>query len=144
MKAAAVELQRTFAQLEWITPTPAHFMHVTIGHGGGDSFAGIGPFEIAYRRVNCFNEAVVVEVAGDGPRRLAERHGVPGRLFLPHLTVGYVRSANAPDRLREILPPLRNLNLGVQRVEEVVLCRVPAARTTILEPWTVVKSVQLN
>jgi 2'-5' RNA ligase len=136
-------LQNEFAHLEAIAPTPAHFLHVTIGHDGASPFAGIEPFEIVYRGVNCFNEAVVVEVDGDGPRRLAGRVRSLD-LFLPHLTVGYVREPLPAEEVRGALLPVRNLELGTQVVEEVLLCRVPASRATFLRPWTVVQRVRLR
>lgn len=121
---------------------PPHFLHITIGHGSGGSFDGVEPFEISFRRVTCFSEAVVVEVEGEGPRRLAERLG-EADLFLPHLSVGYVREPGPPEEVRRTLVPLREVELGTQQVEEVLLCRVPASRTTILQPWTVVEQVRL-
>ena len=143
MKAAAAELQRAFAHLDWIERVPPHFLHITIGHESGGSLDGVEPFEIAFQRVTGFNEAVVVEVDGDGPRRLAERLR-KADLFLPHLTLGYVRRPGPPAELRTALVPLRDTELGTQRVEEVLLCRVPASRTTILRPWTVIERLRLQ
>jgi 2'-5' RNA ligase len=143
VKTAAARLQLAFAHLAWIERVPPHFLHVTVGHEVGGSFDGIEPFEISFGRVTCFNEAVVVEVAGDGPRRLAERLGEVD-LFLPHLTVGYVRDPGPSDDVRTALVPLREVELGTQQVEEVLLCHVPASRTTILRPWAVIERVHLQ
>jgi 2'-5' RNA ligase len=141
VKAAAAEIQRAFAQLGWIEPTPPHFLlHVTIGHGTGADPPVRAPFEVAYRRVNCFHEAVIVEVESAGEvERLQQR--TPS---LPHLTIGYVREPGPPGELREALEPLRDADLGRQRVEELVLCRVPASRWTFLQPWTVLRRLQLE
>jgi 2'-5' RNA ligase len=143
VKAAAQGIQRAFAHLDWLEPAPPHFLHVTIGHDGPASFAGIEPFEIAFRRVNCFAEAVVVEVEGGGPRHLAERIR-DTEYFLPHLSLAYVRRGHSPDELRETLQGLRDMELGQQRVDEAILCRVPIARATILQPWTVLGREQLR
>ena len=123
----AAGVQQAFAHLEWIDPTPFHFLHVTLKEPLLDT-----AFEAAFRGVNCFHEAVVVEV---------EAPALPG---LPHLTVGYVREPMPPGELRKALLPLRHFDLGAQTVEEVLLCRVPAARTTFLRPWRVVEAVPLR
>ncbi len=143
VKAAAVAAQRAFAHLDWIVPTPSHFMHVTLGLGdaGGDA-AGVPQFEMGYGGINCFHEAVIAEVAGEGPRELAEALGHDGPLA--HLTLGYVREPTPPNALREALSEIRAAELGTQRVEEVLLCRVPASRTTVLQPWTVLERVPLT
>jgi hypothetical protein len=83
------DVQRAFAELDWITPVPAHFLHTWIAgvafaarrptRDGIDlaveraerALAGTDSFEVRYRRVNCFHSAVVVEVEDGGPRALA-------------------------------------------------------------------------
>jgi hypothetical protein len=83
------DAQRAFAELDWVTPVPDHFLHTWIG---GVAFAarrptrdeiavaverarrawvGVESFEVSYRRINCFHSAVVAEVEGEGPRALA-------------------------------------------------------------------------
>jgi hypothetical protein len=66
---------------------------------------------------------------------------VPLDTFLPHLTLGAFNASGDPEPLRQTLVPLRETELGEQRVNEAVLCVVPASRTTILDPWKVVGSV---
>ena len=127
IRRAAAGVQQAFAPLDWIDPTPFHFLHVTLKEPLPDT-----AFEATFRGVNCFHEAVVVEV---------EAPALPG---LPHLTVGYVRASRPADELRKAPLPLRGLELGAQTVEEVLLCRVPAARTTFLRPWRVVEAVPLR
>lgn len=123
------------------------------------AWAGIDSFEVSYRRINCFHSAVVVEVGGEGPRALAAAlvqsrywHDLPleGALkgvrletFLSHVTIGVVNRPTDPAPLREALVPLRDVELGRQRIAEVTLCVIPASRPTILDPWEVVGSVSL-
>ena len=109
----------------------------------GQISGGSRPFEIDYRRLNCFHEAVVVEVHGEGPHRLVERHG-DAESFLPHLTLGYVREPGPADELRSALLPLRDARLGMQLVDEVLVCSIPAGRSTLLRPWTVAERVPLR
>lgn len=126
------------------------------------SWKGACDFDVTYHRINCFHTAVVVEVEGEGPRLLAEKLieddywesiQIEGALplprvrletYLPHLSIGYVKVANDPGVLREALIPLRESQLGRQRVGEANLCLMPASRTTILSPWEVVASFWLE
>ncbi len=153
--ARALELQRAFAHLDWITPLPAHFLHVSVAFPGGtaaeeelargrDACVGVAPFEVDLRRVGCFHDAVIVEVHGDGPRELAARLDEDRDLstYLPHLTLGFFNDAHDPAPLREALVPLRDVDLGRRRFDAVTLCVVPASRTTILTPWRVAGRVE--
>jgi 2'-5' RNA ligase len=119
-------------------------------------------FDVTYPRINCFHPAVVAEVEGKGPRLLAEGliedgywetidiegaqplSGQRLETYLPHVSIGYVEGANDPEPLRDALIPLRESNLGSQRVSEASLCLMPASRTTLLSPWEVVGSVSLG
>ncbi len=117
-------------------------------------------FEVTYRRINCFHTAVVVEVEGDGPRLLVERlvedhywgnleiegalREVSPETYLAHLTIGTVKGGYDPAPLREALIPLRDVEVGAQRVSEATLCLIPASRGTLLSPWAVVGSVPLG
>jgi 2'-5' RNA ligase len=143
VKAAAAALQRSFAHLDWIVPTPPHFLHVTVGHDGNGEPTAVEPFDLTFGPVNCFHEAVIAEVAGEGYGALAAGlvHEGP---HLPHLTIGYVREPGPPAPLREALLPCRDADLGSQRVDEVQLVRVPASRTTVLRPWTVLRRLALR
>jgi 2'-5' RNA ligase len=123
VRAAVAEVQAAFAHLPWIVPTPASFLHVTVHEP-----LPTPPFEAVYRRVNCFHEAVIVEV---------ESEALGG--FLPHLTVGYVREPGPASDLRAAVAPLRDLDVGRQIVRELKKVRAPASRTTVLQPWTVMQ-----
>jgi 2'-5' RNA ligase len=143
VKRAAAELQSAFAHLRWIVPTPFHFLHVMIAHDTGVEPPVVAPFEVRYRRVNCFDDAVIVEAEGDGLWQLA-RGLREVAFFLPHVSIGYVHRPGAQGQLRDALTPLREIELGMQQVDEVLRCRVPVSRTTILQPWRVLKRVRLR
>ena len=111
------------------------------------AWAGVRPFDLGLRRINCFHDAVVVEAVGDGPRDLVTRLVDAGLsrvaldTFLPHLTLGVFEPGD-PAPLREAVVPIREADLGRQSVTEATLCLLPASRTTILDPWEVVGSVR--
>jgi 2'-5' RNA ligase len=161
--------QRSFAGLEWITPQPAHFLHTSIAavavspqppsseaiasaaERARHAWSGVQRFEVQYRRVNCFHEAVVVEVAGEGPKTLVTRlvdagavDTVDPELFLPHVTIGAFNRRGNASALRNPLLQVRELDVGTQQVLEATLCIVPASRRTILAPWTVVARVRFE
>jgi hypothetical protein len=160
VKDAAALIQESFAHLEAIAPPPRHFLHVTVSSLDFDlspeqieseidkaaaAWRNIAPFRIVYPRLNCFHEAVIAEVVGDGPRTVLQ-HLYPDEdlsLFLPHCSLGYAREPIPPDDLRQALLPARETNLGAHEVRAIKLCLVPASRTTILSPWTVAASVPL-
>jgi hypothetical protein len=165
LRPAANDLQGSFAQLDWVTPFRETFFHVWLsdvplaGHRptateiafaverAEEAWAGVEPFDLRYARINCFHDGVVVEVEGDGPRRLVRQlveagsSRVPLDTFLPHLTLGVFNTPHEPAPLRQVLVPRAETALGEQRVSEAILCVVPASRTTILDPWEVVGSV---
>jgi hypothetical protein len=153
VKAGARELQAAFDEVDWIAPTPAHFLHVSVAVTDGldaDSaaraWAGVAPFPIVYRRANCFHDAPIVEAHTDGVASLVRR-ALPGHdvaTLLPHMSIGYTRTSELPDRLRTALGPLRDVELGTGLADEVLLCEVPAAKSTFLEPWRVLASVKLQ
>ncbi len=145
---AAGNIQDTLSDLDWLVPVPDHFLHIWIGVAEriGDAWERwrkIEPFAIEYARVTCFHSAVVVEIEGPLRRLVA---GTPNDLpsFLPHMTVAVVREPRAPGELRDALLPLRDSRLGEQVVSEVKRVRFPAARTTLLRPWTVEQLVSLR
>jgi hypothetical protein len=147
VKDAAVRLQRSFAALSWIAPLPRHFLHVTLnGRRGGEGerepeldWSSVPPFEAEFGPVSCFPVAVVAEVRAPA---LEERIDAP--LFLPHLSLGYFREAGEPKALRRALEPLRGAELGTAVVREVSLVRIPVAKSRLLEPWTVLRTVGLE
>jgi hypothetical protein len=115
---------------------PEHFLHVSAGPTAAD-WERAAPFRITYRRANRFHDAAIVEAhAESGP--------FPPAPFLSHLSVGYFRRAEQPDRLRDALLPLRDFELGTGVVDEVHLCDVPIAKSRFFEPWRVVRSIRLG
>ena len=160
LKQAAAQLQDDLAHVAGIEWTPQHFLHVwltplaldptdeqvsALTGAAREAWAEVDPFEIQYRRLNCFHDAVVVEVEGDGPRVLLELTGDAEPTFLPHMTLGYFRGENDPAQLRDAVVPLRDAGLGLQRVTELQLCLAPFDRHRIVTtPWTVADTVRLG
>lgn len=159
--------QRSFAALGWITPQPEHFLHTSIAavavsarppradeiiaaaEAARRAWSDVEPFDVHYRRVNCFHDAVVVEVSGDGPKTLVERlvdertvDTVDPEVFLPHVTIGAFNERGDASALLQALTQVRDLDVGTQHVGEATLCLVPASRSTILSPWETVGRVQ--
>jgi hypothetical protein len=133
VKAAARAVQDSFADLEWVAAVPDYFLHVS----AHSTWANVVPFEVVYRRANCFHDAAIVEAHVDGD-------AAPPPPFLPHLSIGYFRRSERPGHLREALMPFREIELGSGIVDEVLVCDVPIAKTTILDPWTVVERIPLG
>jgi len=144
VKAAAEEAQQALAHLDWLAPLPQHFLHVTLGPGDGPAPPAIDPFRIEYGGVGCFHETVIGEVHGEGLRGLAAALRPDLDAFLPHLSLAYVREPRPPDELRQALALLRDVRLGEQLVEEVALVHVPFSRTSLLEPWTPLRTFRLG
>jgi hypothetical protein len=161
--ASAVEAaQRAFSHLAWITPQPRHFLHTSIAavsvaprppsqgeidvaiQRAQQAWTSIGSFAVRYRRINCFHSAVVVEVEGDGPRTLAAAAGAPTETFLAHLTIGSVHEPHDATALRDALIPLREADIGGERITQASLCVIPASRSTVLDPWEIVGSVAFH
>jgi 2'-5' RNA ligase len=136
VKKAVEDVQASFRHLDWVAPLPADFLHVSAPADAAEWGGAAAPFPITYGRVNCFHDAVIVEAhAQDAP--------FPPSPFLPHLSIGYFRSAGPPEPLRAALVPQRNVELGTGLVEEVVVCDVPIAKTRFFEPWRVVDAIRL-
>jgi hypothetical protein len=153
VKGAAASVQAAFAALDWIAPLPDHFLHVWLGPArdvdvaaAKRAWAEVPPFSIVYQRANCFHSAVFVEAHSDGVAELVERAlpHVDLSSLLPHMSVGYTRHRELPDDLQVALRPQHELKFGTGVVGEVLLCDVPIARSTILEPWRVIGSVTLG
>jgi 2'-5' RNA ligase len=155
----ARELQERLPRLDWLRPLPDHFLHVTVGgvgvlddrrrlprllESGVQALEGLPAFRLSFPRLNCFHEAVVAEVEGEGVHAAAGRLREEQGPFLPHLSLAYTSAPGPPHELRNTLVKLRDTSLGAQEVRELRLCLVPAARTTILEPWSVVGAVELG
>ncbi len=141
VKREAVRLQSELEGVPGLVVVPHHFLHVSISDNGPDvdDLRELGPFELRLVRVNCFPAAVVAEIES------TELDGVDAPpTFLPHLSLAYVEEPTAVDPVREAVLPLRDVSLGSFVVDELVRVQVPASRTTILQPWTVVERGSLR
>ncbi len=137
VKERVRDVQAFFSELDWVAAVPEHFLHVSAPPSAGE-WTGLPRFTLTYRCVNCFHDAAFVEA-----------HASPGAPFppapfLPHLSVGYFRRAERPDRLREALMPRRDVELGSGVVDEVLVCDVPIGKSRFFEPWVVVDRVRLG
>lgn len=153
VQAEATAVQQILAGIEGLRPTPTHWLHVALGRGReGDldqvrvRLRDFGSFNAEYGPANCFHEALVLEVHSD---RMTDLAGAidPERdlkLFLPHASVAYVVGTPEPGPSREKLIPLRNRPPVRERISEVQLCVVPAARRTLLSQWRVAAVVPLD
>jgi 2'-5' RNA ligase len=151
--ARALSVQQSFRAFDWIAPVPEHLLHVSVAEAVGvgvdhaeRAWRDVEPFELAYRRANCFHDAAIIEVHGEGVAMLVER-AFPQTdlsLLLPHMSVGYFRRSETPEQLRRALAPFRDVDLGTGIVDEVFLCEVPIAESTFLRPWRVLGSVKLR
>ena len=136
VKDAARDVQESFCHLDWVAAVPEHFLHVSAPPSAGD-WGGVAPFEVTYRCVNCFHDAPIVEAHPEAGAPF------PPPPFLPHLSIGYFRSAEPPEPLREALVPRRDVELGSGIVDEVLICDVPVAKSRFFERWLVVDRVRL-
>src|SRR5262249_60163531 len=99
---------------------------------------GAGPSTTASGGVNCFHDAAIVEAPAVGGSPF------PPAPYLPHLSLGYFRSAERADGLRKALLPHRGVEFGSGIVDEVVVCDVPIGRSRFFDPWLVVDRVRLE
>jgi hypothetical protein len=148
VKAAAARLQESLRRFDWIDVVPEHFLHVWVGvpERLGDApqrWPELAPFEIEYPRLNCFHNAVVVEVTQPVRRLVAgTQNDLPE--FLPHMTVAVTRVEHPADELRDVLTELRGSKVGFQTVGETKLVRFSAAQSTLFQPWEVFETVRLG
>jgi hypothetical protein len=148
VKAAAAVLQESLRRFDWIDLVPEHFLHVWLGvpdrlDDAPRRWPELAPFEIGYPRLNCFHNAVVVEVTQPVRRLVAgTQNDLPA--FLPHMTVAVTRVEHLADELRDTLAQLREIDVGGQMVGDTKLVRFPAAQSTLFQPWEVVETVRLG
>jgi hypothetical protein len=141
IKRAALGVQAAL-ELPGLRIVPHHFLHVWLRGAYGpdlDELLGLAPFELRLPRLTCFHTAVVAEVESEELAAIE----APA-VFLPHLSLAYVELPVDPAPIRDGLAPRRNTNLGSFVVEELLHVRVPAAKSTVLEPWEVVERVPLR
>ena len=134
VKRAALRVQGELERFDFLELVPHHFLHVAVTDTVVRELSA--PLDLDYARVNCFPTAVVTEVDAPALRALD-----PDPLFLPHLSLAYVRRPTQPDELRRVLEPLRQTSLGRQRADEVLRVHVELSREGGLEPWAVVDRV---
>lgn len=168
-----VELQGTLTRLPDLLPIPPERLHVSVAPAmvtdrpdprleadllsqAQRAWKDEPPFGIELSGVNVFPTAVVVEVHGDGPGRLLDRlletgywHGLPWRapnraIFLPHLTVAIAARRRSAHEVRRIVEGHRDDRFGTLQVTDLELCRIPVARSRLLQPWHVVGQVHLD
>ena len=135
LKRAVLRVQGALEDLRGLRVVPHHFLHVSLPHAHELE----QPFEMSVGRLNCFPSAVVAEVESDSLVDLEAPE-----TFLPHLSLAYVESPVDPGPVRVVVEPLRDSALGSFVVDEVVRVHVPAAKATMLEPWTVVERLSLR
>jgi hypothetical protein len=140
VKREALRVQGELEDVPGLELVPHHFLHVWIrgiSHGPDPSdLAELAPFELAYRRLTCFHNAVVLEAASEA----FDRVSAPPT-YLPHMTLAVVRGEPDPDPVRAALLPLRNVELGSDVVRQLVRVRFPASKTTVFQPWSVVDAL---
>lgn len=168
-----VALQGTLTALGGLLAIPPERLHVAVAPAtvvdvvdtgleqellsqAQEAWAGIEPFRIELAGVNGFPTAVVVEVHGDGPVRLLDClldtgywRGLPWRapnrdIFLPHLTVAVSARRRPADDVREVVKAHRHDHFADLVVDTIEFCRVPVARSRLLQPWEVVGRVELR
>ena len=142
VKREILRVQGALEDVRGLRIVPHHFLHLWLrGEDGADvdALAEHGPFDVALERIGCFHTAVVAEARADA----LDAVDAPDT-FLPHVSLAYVELPIGPDDLRPVLLPLRERSLGSWTVDEVLRVRLPAGRTTILEPWTVVERLRLR
>jgi hypothetical protein len=135
LKRAVLRVQGTLEEGPGLRIVPHHFLHVSLPRAHELE----EPFEVSVARVNCFPAAVVAEVGSETLDALDAPE-----TFLPHLSLAYVERPVEPGPVRKIVAPLRDTAFGSFVVDEVVRVRVPAAKATILEPWTVAERLSLR
>ena len=134
VKRAALRVQGELEQFDFLELVPHWFLHVAVRDGAAREFAA--PLDLSYARTNCFHTAVVAEVDAPELRALD-----PDPLFLPHMSLAYVRRPAPADELRRVLEPLRETPFGAQTVDELLRVHVTLSRESGLEPWSVVDRV---
>jgi 2'-5' RNA ligase len=168
-----IGLQGRLTQLPDLIPIPSERLHVSVAPAmvtdrpdtrleaelletARRAWKDEPPFEIDLSGVNVFPTAVVVEVHGDGPGRLLDClletgywQGLPWRapnraIFLPHLTVAITARRRPAEEVRQVVEAHRADRFGTIRVTTLELCRIPVARSRLLQPWHVVGRVELG
>jgi hypothetical protein len=139
IKRSALRVQGALEEVRGLRVVPHWFLHVSLPESGLDDLLEHDPFEVHLPRLNCFHPAVVAEVESTA----LDAIDAPAT-FLPHLSLAYVELPIDPRPVREALMALRDTDLGTFVVDELVHVHVPAAKSTILEPWAVVERAALR
>jgi hypothetical protein len=139
VKREALRVQGALEEIGGLRIVPHHFLHLALPDEQVEALAEHGPFTVRCERMNCFPAAVVAEVESEALDEL----DAPAT-FLPHVSLAYVELPIRPDPVRDALVPLRRTGLGAFEVDELVRARVPAAKSTVVQPWTVVERASLR
>jgi hypothetical protein len=142
VKRAALRIQGVLEDVRGLRIVPHHFLHVSLQGTNAvpvEQLLDGQAFELRLPRLNCFQTAIVAEIESE---RFASVDAPA--TFLPHLSLAYVELPIDAADVREVLVPLRDHTLGAFAVDELVRVRVPAGRTTVLEPWAVVGRLPLR
>jgi hypothetical protein len=144
VKREVVRVQTILEEVPGLQVVPHFFLHVWIAGAPAfgpeiDEIAAAGPFALAFRNVNAFHTAIVVEAHAE---RLRDVDAPPE--FLPHMTIAVVDGTPDVVPVRDAVVPLRELDFGATIVEELTRVRAPAGRRTILQPWTVTRRLHLR
>jgi hypothetical protein len=138
VKREALRIQGELDEIAGLRIVPHHFLHLSLPEEHVDALAEHGPFIVECTRLNCFPAAVVAEA--DSP---ALTDDAP-TTFLPHVSLAYVELPIHPQPVGDALVPLRDAALGSFEVDELLRVRVPAAKSTVLQPWTVLERLPLT
>ena len=142
VKREALRVQGDLEGVRGLRIVPHHFLHVWLRGGHGvdiDELVERGAFDVSLDRLTCFHDAVVAEVQSD----VLDAVDAPDT-FLPHVSLAYIELPLHAEDVRGVLVPLREHGLGSWRVDELLRVRVPAGRTTVVEPWTVLERLPLR
>jgi hypothetical protein len=150
--AEASAVQEGLEGIGGLRLSPAHFLHVALGSHEAqlevarERLSGFGSFDAEYGPVNCFHDAVFLEVRSDQIAGLALALEPERDLeyFLPHLSLGYFEGGPSPEPIRDALVGLRDREPVTETISEVHLCVVPVARSEILSPWSAAGVVPLD
>jgi 2'-5' RNA ligase len=142
VKRQALRLQAVLEDVAELRVVPHHFLHLSLTGTNAvevDALLERPPFDVKSERMTCFHCAIVAEVHSE---TLADIDAP--ETFLPHVSIAYVERPLDPSVVRDLLVPLRDVGIGSFQVDELVRVLVPASKTTILQPWTVVERVSLR
>ena len=139
VKREALRVQGALEEIGGLRIVPHHFLHLALPDEQVDALAEHGPFAVRCERPELLSGRSRGRGRVRGARRARRARN------LPSARLARVRRAADPSGpVREALVPLRRTGLGAFEVDELVRARVPAAKATVLQPWTVVERASLR